>query len=178
MSKSSGGFVATLLDKANEFTRIAYKQIAFNKKVMGTKVQVSRTTEDNKYKSVYGTLYNSSLVGTAGKSSFEYVVLINMNDMKKLYQRNIEQLEFYDNEQVLQMGDVITYSRNSREFKFKIINIETWSDDENVIYKYTISGLSETNTQQNENCQNTNKSSDQSKRSNNNCDWDRQTRRS
>lgn len=171
MKRSSGGFVADLLDKANEFARISLQQISVSKKLLGTKVTVTRTSDDNKYKSVYGALYNSSLPGGSGKRTFDYVVLLNMNDMKKLYQMNTDTMEFYDNNNVLQMGDILTYVRSGREFKYKVTAVENWSDQEKILYKYTVTGLAETNISQNENCQNTSNGTGSRKEpKRNNCD--------
>lgn len=150
----SGGFVSDMHDASNHFHKIAFKQIKFNKKILGTKVLVTRTKQDSKYKKVYGALYNSGLKGNNNQESFEYVVLINMNDMHRLYQRTIDQLEFYDNEKVLDMGDTLTYYRSGRKYQFKITAVDTWSDDIDVLYKYTIAGMNEINTESDGNCQN------------------------
>lgn len=148
----SEGFAAKYLDKANEFERVILKQIDFYKKLQGTKVIVTRYSDDNKYKSVYGSLFSSSLVGEQGQKSFEYVVLINMHDMKKLYQRTIDSIEFYDNKDIIQQGDVLTYARGGNQYQFKVTSVDTWSDDYLVLNKYTLSGLRESTTEQNGSC--------------------------
>lgn len=148
----SEGFVSKYLDKANAFERVMLKQIDFFKKLQGTKVIVSRYTDDNKYKSVYGSLFNSDLLGEEGKKSFEYVVLINMHDMKKLYQRTIDSIEFYDNKDIIKQGDLLTYSRGGNQYQFKVTSVDTWSDDSLVLNRYTLTGLRESTTEQNGNC--------------------------
>jgi hypothetical protein len=95
---ANNGFINKYLDNANTFYHIALQQFKFYKKLEGTKVVVSRVSNSSKYKEVFGTTYSSTLMNDNEKSEFEYVIIINMNDMKKLYQKNIDQLQFMDNQ--------------------------------------------------------------------------------
>lgn len=138
------GFVDGVLDSANRFNSVALLQMKMSKKILGTKVIVKRVKKDSKYSKVFGSLYTSENLDDEQVDEFEYTVLINKNDMLKLYQRNIDQLEFSDNENFLQKGDVLCYRRNDIEFKFKITEVETFSDAGGILYKYTLSGIIET----------------------------------
>jgi hypothetical protein len=142
---SSNGFINKYLDNANTFYHIALQQFKFYKKLEGTKVVVSRISNSSKYKEVFGTTYSSTLMNDNEKSEFEYVIIINMNDMKKLYQKNIDQLQFMDNQDTIKLGDVLTYTRKTQEYKFKVTDVQTFSEAEGVLYQYTIAGMTETN---------------------------------
>jgi hypothetical protein len=57
--------------------------------------------------------------------------------------KSIDQIEFYDNNNVLKSGDVVTFSRRDQEFKFKITRAETFSEAEGVLYRYIMMGMTE-----------------------------------
>lgn len=141
---SKEGFINQLLDNTNQFYSTSLKQFSFYKKMLGYKVIVSRIKESSKYKEVFGSIYSSTIKGDEEVTEFEYIVLFNMNDMKKIFQKSVEQLDFFDNESMLELGDVLTYSRRGQEYKFKVINIETFSEAEGVLNRYTLTGLVET----------------------------------
>lgn len=142
---SKDGFVNRYLDNANKFYSTALKQFKFYKKIEGCKVIVSRISKDSKYKSVFGSIYSSTMVDDDEREEFPYVVVFNMNDMKKIFQKSIEQMDFYDNEDVLKLGDVITYARKGQEYKFKIVDVQSFSEAEGVLNRYTVTGMIETN---------------------------------
>lgn len=137
------GFVNSILDATNQFYSVALKQFDWYKKILGTKVQVLRLKNIDKYKDVFGSVASSTFVDDDNLIKIPYVVLINMNDMLKLYQKSINQLQFYDNKDFLKIGDLILFTRNNQEYKWKITNIETFSEAEGVLYSYSIQGLQE-----------------------------------
>ena len=137
---SKDGFINRYLDNANKFYSTALKQF-----IEGCKVIVSRISKDSKYKSVFGSIYSSTMVDDDEREEFPYVVVFNMNDMKKIFQKSIEQMDFYDNEDVLKLGDVITYARKGQEYKFKIVDVQSFSEAEGVLNRYTVTGMIETN---------------------------------
>lgn len=143
---SGNGFIRDVLDTSNKFYHISLKQFKFYKKILGTKVQVQRVISESKYRDVFGSLYTSENLDDCEIEKFDYIALINMNDMKKLFAKNIEQLEFYDNEDILHKGDVLSYKRKDQEYKFKVSEVETFSEAEGVLYKYTVIGIVETKT--------------------------------
>lgn len=139
----SEGFIKSILDGTNQFYSTALKQFEWYKKILGTKVIVSRLKTADKYKDVFGSTATSTLVDDTDLDKFPYVVLINMNDMLRLYQKSTNQLQFQDNLDVIKIGDVLTFSRNGQEYKWKVINVETFSEAERVLYQYTIQGMQE-----------------------------------
>lgn len=140
------GFVNSILDNTNRIHQVGLKQFSWWKKVQGTKCQVVRIKENTSYKNVFGSIANSTLPDDDDAEKFSYVVLISMNDMKKLFQKSIDPLQFYDNEGILQLGDILVFSRLSQEYKWKVTDIQTFSETGNVLNYYTISGLAEVNS--------------------------------
>jgi hypothetical protein len=139
------GFVNKYLDNANLFYSIALKQFKVYKKLLGTKVVVTRILNDSKYKSVFGSTYHSTLRNDNEVKKFDATIIINMNDMKKIFQKTIDQLDFYDNERVMELGDIFIFSRKNQEYKFKVVNIESFSEASDVLWRYTATGLVEVN---------------------------------
>lgn len=102
------GFINQLLDNSNDFYAKAFQQFNFYKKLLGTRVIVTRVKNESDYRDVFGIIYSSTLLDDSDKEEFEYMILINLNDMNSLFQKNIDQIEFFDNEFVIEVGDVIT----------------------------------------------------------------------
>jgi hypothetical protein len=139
------GFVNKYLDNTNLFYSIALKQFKVYKKLLGTKVVVTRILNDSKYKSVFGSTYHSTLRNDNEVKKFDATIIINMNDMKRIFQKTIDQLDFYDNERVMELGDIFIFSRKNQEYKFKVVNIESFSEASDVLWRYTATGLVEVN---------------------------------
>lgn len=139
------GFVNKYLDNANLFYSIALKQFKVYKKLLGTKVVVTRILNDSKYKTVFGATYHSTLKNDNEVKNFDATIIINMNDMKRIFQKTADQLDFYDNERVMELGDIFIFSRKNQEYKFKVVNIESFSEASDVLWRYTASGLVEVN---------------------------------
>lgn len=142
---SNIGFVHQLLDNTNWFYRTVLQQFEWYKKIQGTECIVTRIKESSSYKTVFGSIASSTLPDDSESDKFNYVILISMNDMKKLYQKTSDQLQFYDNKDTLKLGDILSFSRKDQEYKWKIVDVQTFSETADVLQMYTISGLVETN---------------------------------
>ena len=113
--------------------------------MQGTKCIVSRIVESSHYSNVFGSIANSTLPDDEESEKFNYVILISMNDMKRLFSKTADSLQFMDNEDKLKLGDILTFSRGKQEYKWKIVDIQTFSETNDVVRQYSISGLIETN---------------------------------
>jgi hypothetical protein len=140
------GFIQPMIDMANEFISVGLQQFEWQKEIEGTKVMVSRVTSDSKHKRLYGTTTSSTLRADTKVEEFPYVVIINTQDMVKLYQKSITQLDFLDNKDILKLGDVISYSRNGQLFRYKIIDVQTFSEAGGLLNRYTLAGMAEVNS--------------------------------
>lgn len=135
-----------LLDTANSFYSTTMSLMDTQKKLQGITVEVERSTDRDKYKKVFGSVYTSNLVDDDSVDHFSYVVLIQVNDMKNAYMKNVGSLDFYDNASVIQKGDLLSYTRGGQRFQFKVVGVETFSDVGGILNHYTLQGLWETNT--------------------------------
>ena len=144
---TGGGTLAEqLLDTTNSFYSATMALMDTQKKLQGITVEVERNTDRDKYKKVFGSVYTSNLVDDDSVEHFQYVVLIQVNDMKNAYMKNVGSVDFYDNADVIQKGDLLSYTRGGQRFQFKVVAVETFSDVGGVLYHYTLQGLWETNT--------------------------------
>lgn len=140
---NSEGFVGLLISNPNISYRVILQQFEWWKLAQGTKVQVSRILESTKYHHVFGSIASSTLPDDRDAERFPYVILISMNDMKKIFQKSIDPLQFYDNKSVLKIGDILIFSRNGQEYKWKITEVQSFGEAEEVLNQYSISGLNE-----------------------------------
>jgi len=140
---SNLGFVESLLDSTNQFYQVALQQFEWWKETQGTKVEVTRIKQNTSYRNVFGAIASSTLPDDSSAEHFEHVVLISMNNMMKIFQKSIENLTCYDNENKLKLGDILSFSRGKQVYKWKVIDIETFSEAEGVLYQYTLGGFTE-----------------------------------
>jgi hypothetical protein len=140
---SKVGFVDEYLDNANKFYSLAMNQFDFYLKLMGTDCTIIRITNESKQKEVFGSTYSSDLIGDGEIVRMKYRILINMNDMRKIYQQTIDQFEVYDNRPVMHLGDIIEFSRDKKTYKFKIVEEHAFSEAADVIYRYQLQGYQE-----------------------------------
>lgn len=140
------GFIEKVLDNTNYLYSTALKQFAWYKKVLGTQVMITRIKERNKYRTVFGSVASSTIPDDSDADKFEYTILINLNDMLRLYQETSTSMTFYDNEDKLHIGDIITFSRKDKQYRFKITEIQTFSEADDVVRQYTIAGLADIET--------------------------------
>lgn len=144
-TQSNLGFNESLLDKSSKFYSVSLQQFKVQKKLQGIRVKVSRVKETSKYKKVLGSVYNSTVPDDEELEEFDYTVLIQINDMKQLFQKINGTLTFLDNEYMIHKGDMLSYSRGDQKFEFKVTEVENFSDVKGVLYQYTLMGLKEYN---------------------------------
>lgn len=132
------GFVGPITTGSEEFYRKSLKQFAWQKKLQGTKVVVQRIKKDSKYNDVLGINYSNNLQNSTEVETFNYVVVINAERMVKVYNENSETIDFMDDQNVLQLGDVLVFTRNSREFRFKITDMQTFTQVGGYLNQYTM----------------------------------------
>jgi len=118
---SEFGYVARWFDLQNKFTNIAYKQFKFYKRVLGTRVRVSRVLDSSKYRTVFGPAFTSNNLNDPETVEFDYVVLLNHNMMVEPKNRNANEFEFYDD---LNSGVI---NKSIRFKEYKVNNILTYN---------------------------------------------------
>lgn len=132
------------LDVANKFYSVGMKNIKMYKKILGTNLVVTRTKYQSKYKQVFGGSYSSDDTLEAESNQFTVRLIINMNDMKDVWSRNRDSLEVYNDEDVLEVGDELQYTRENRTYRFKVVQKMSYSETASSVYVYVLSSIIET----------------------------------
>lgn len=135
-----------LLDKANSLYKIGLKGIKLQLDMLGTDFVVLRPKDNSKWKNVFGGAYSSDNTLENDYDQFTTKLIVNMNDMKDVWNRNQSQLQAYTNDGTLEVGDEIQYTRENRTYRFKIMSKQAFSEVADVWFIYILSSIVETLT--------------------------------
>lgn len=135
-----------LLDKANSLYKIGLKGIKLQLDMLGTDFVVLRPKDNSKWKNVFGGAYSSDNTLENDYDQFTTKLIVNMNDMKDVWNRNQSQLQAYTNDGTLEVGDEIQYTRENRTYRFKIMSKQAFSEVADVWFTYILSSIVETLT--------------------------------
>lgn len=141
---SAEGMTSKILDIANKFYTAGAKAINIYLKLLGTEFIVSRPKDNSKWKNVFGGSYSSSDTLENDYDYFTTRLLVNLNEMKDVWNRNRDNVESYTNDGSLNVGDEVQYTRNGLTFRFKITQKMSFSEVSNIYYVYTLSSIIET----------------------------------
>lgn len=141
---SSENFVSEYLDTATKLYKLGMEGMKLNKKLLGTNFIVNRPKFQSKYKQVFGGSYSSENSLENDYTQFTVRLIINMNDLRDVWSRNRDSLEVYDNEDILEYGDELQYTREGRTYRFKVTGKSSYSETASLIYVYTLSSIIET----------------------------------
>ena len=132
------------LEKANKFYSIGIKAIGLQMKLLGTDFVVLRPKDNSKWKNVFGGSYSSDSTLENDYTQFTTRLIINMNDMRDVWNRNRDTLESYSPDGSLQVGDELQFTRDKRTYRFKISMKQGFSEAADVLFVYTLSSIIET----------------------------------
>jgi hypothetical protein len=135
------------LEKANKLYAIGVKAIKLQMKLLGTDFVVLRPKDNSKWKNVFGGSYSSDSTLENDYEQFTTRLIINLNDMRDVWNRNRDTIESYTPDGSLNVGDELQYTRDKRTFRFKIIQKQGYSEAAEVLYTYTLSSIIETLTE-------------------------------
>lgn len=135
---------ARYLDKANKFYSIGMNNIKFQLKFLGTTVSVSRPKDTSKWKNVFGGSYSSDPASEVDYSHFNTKLLMNLNDLRDVWQRNQNTIEVYSEKGDLELGDEIQYTREGLTYRFKVSQKVSFSEASKSLWVYTLSSIIET----------------------------------
>lgn len=141
---SDEGMVSALQDRASKLYKIAAKSIGTMLKLNGTKFVVLRPKENSKWKNVFGGSYSSSTTLENDYTQFDTVLIVNLNEMKDVWNRNRDNLDAWTNDDSLEVGDELQYTRNGRTYRFKICMKQGFSEIADSLYQYTLMSIIET----------------------------------
>jgi hypothetical protein len=144
---SAEGMVNSLFDRSSRFYSICLKNIKFYMNLLGHNFVVSRPKENSKWKNVFGGSFSSDNTLENDYEQFTTRLIINLNDMRDVWNRNRDTIESYTPDGSLNVGDELQYTRDKRTFRFKIIQKQGYSEAAEVLYTYTLSSIIETLTE-------------------------------
>ena len=132
------------LDRTNKFYQAGLKNIKAQLALTGTQFVVLRPKENSKWKNVFGGTYSSDSTLENDYDQFTTTLLVNLNDMRDVWNRNRDSIEAVTNDESLEVGDELQYTRDKRTFRFKISLKQGYSETGNVLYSYTLMSIIET----------------------------------
>jgi hypothetical protein len=141
---ASENMIGSALDKANKLYAIGMKAIKLQLKLLGTDFVVLRPKDNSKWKNVFGGSYSSDSTLENDYDQFTTRLIVNLNDMRDVWNRNRDTIDSYTPDGSLKVGDELQYTRNKRTYRFKIIMKQGFSEDADVLYSYTLSSIIET----------------------------------
>lgn len=135
---------AQLIEKANQFYSIGAAGVKIQLALAGTEFVVLRPKDNSKWKNVFGGSYSSDSTLENDYEQFTTTLIVNMSEMKDVWNRNRDSLDAVTNDGSLQVGDELQYIRDNRTFRFKITLKQGFSEAANLIYNYTLMSIIET----------------------------------
>ena len=141
---NSEDMASRLLERANKVYEIGLKNINLQMKLLGTDFVVLRPKDNSKWKNVFGGSYSSDSTLENDYEQFTTRLIINLNDMRDVWNRNRDTVESYSPDGSLKVGDELQFTRNKRTYRFKISMKQGYSEDAGVLFTYTLSSIIET----------------------------------
>ena len=141
---NSEDMASKTLDKANKLYSIGIKNIALQMKLLGTTFVVLRPKDNSKWKNVFGGSYSSDSTLENDYEQFTTKLIINLNEMRDVWNRNRDTIEAYSPDGNLKVGDELQYTRDKRTYRFKISMKQGFSESAGVLFIYTLSSIIET----------------------------------
>lgn len=141
---SDENMASKYLDKALKFAEVGMKNIKLQLKLLGTDFVVSRPKDNSKWKNVFGGSYSSDSTLETDYEQFTTRLVINMNELRDVWNRNRETVDVYSDSGNLNIGDELQYTRDKRTYRFKVIQKMSYSESAKGVYVYTLSSIIET----------------------------------
>lgn len=132
------------LDRANKIYSIGMKAIKLQMKLLGTDFVVLRPKDNSKWKNVFGGSYSADSTLENDYEQFTTRLIINLNDMKDVWNRNRDMVQSFTPDGSLKVGDELQFTRDKRTYRFKVVMKQSFSESADVLYTYTLSSIVET----------------------------------
>lgn len=132
------------LDKANKLFAAGMKNIKLQLALTGTDFVVLRPKDTSKWKNVFGGTYSSESTLENDYTQFTTRLIVNLSEMKDVWNRNRDSIEAITNDGSLNVGDELRYTRDKRTFRFKITLKQGYSEVGGVLYSYSLMSIVET----------------------------------
>jgi hypothetical protein len=141
---SDENMTSKILDKANKIYSIGMKAIKLQMKLLGTDFVVLRPKDNSKWKNVFGGSYSADSTLENDYEQFTTRLIINLNDMRDVWNRNRDMVQSFTPDGSLKVGDELQFTRDKRTYRFKVVMKQSFSESADVLYTYTLSSIIET----------------------------------
>jgi hypothetical protein len=141
---ATGNMSSMYQDMAQKFYQVALKNIKIQLAISGTQFVVLRPKDNSKWKNVFGGTFSSDSTLENDYEQFSTTLIVNLNDMRDVWNRNRDSVEAWTNDGNLQVGDELQYTREGRTFRFKISLKQGYSEAANSLFSYTLMSIIET----------------------------------
>lgn len=131
-------------DRAQKLYQIGLANIKLQLALNGTQFIVLRPKDNSKWKNVFGGSYSSESTLENDYEQFSTTLIVNMNDMRDVWNRNRDTLDAWTNDGSLNVGDELQYTRDGRTYRFKISLKQGFSETANSLFSYTLMSIVET----------------------------------
>jgi hypothetical protein len=120
------------------------KAIKLQMKLLGTDFVVLRPKDNSKWKNVFGGSYSADSTLENDYEQFTTRLIINLNDMRDVWNRNRDMVQSFTPDGSLKVGDELQFTRDKRTYRFKVVMKQSFSESADVLYTYTLSSIIET----------------------------------
>lgn len=141
---SAENLISRYIDSTNKLYSIGMRNIMLSKKLLGTELLVNRPKAQSKYKQVFGGSYSSDDTLENDYTQFTVRLIINLNEMKDVWSRNTGAIEVFNDEDVLELGDEVQYTRDGLTYRFKVNAKYSYSENAVGVYQYSLVSMIET----------------------------------
>jgi hypothetical protein len=87
---------------------------------------------------VFGVIQPLTSAGDEEREEFDYSMLINSNDLQNIHLQYVFQMDFYASEDKLQVGDILIFSQEEKEHRFRVARQESFSEPEGIVNEYEL----------------------------------------
>lgn len=138
------GMITSQLERANKLLAIGMKAIKLQMTLLGTNFVVRRPKNNSKWQNVFGGTYSSESTLENDYEEFTTKLIVNLNEMKDVWNRNRDTVDSLTDDGMLEVGDELQYTRDSRTYRFKVVLKQSYSEASVGIFQYTLMSIIET----------------------------------
>jgi len=136
-------FISKTITRSNSFYQLLLTRFSFYKRTLGSIVKVERVNIDSDAAEAYGSMYTSGMLSDSDIKNFPVTLVFNMNDMYSVWEGKTDSLIVYDNCESLQRGDTIKFTSGPIEYKFKVVEVKSYSAKKNLLWEFEMHPIKE-----------------------------------
>lgn len=132
------------LGYASRYARNAYTaNMRYLLHFYGTDVSVRRSRETEEKKAIGSAYIFDDTEVHGGVETFQKRVILQRSTTNNKFKSTEDELEAWTDEEFYEMGDQIEFVASGVQYRYKVVNIETFDPPMNIMHKLTLSGFEE-----------------------------------